>query len=445
MVMANVFGTNAAETIDAADGVTNGADTIFGFGGNDTIFGLSGNDEILGGAGADSINGGFGTDTANYSDSAEGVFVSLLSHHGSGGTAEGDTLTSIENLTGSSHEDFLIGDDGNNVLTGLEDADTLKGGGGADTLYGDSGNDTLKGGGGGDTLNGGSGIDTADYFDSAAGVFISLITDTAAYGDAEGDELNSIENLNGSAYHDDLWGSDGVNVINGRDGNDSLKGFGGNDTLWGGDGNDLLYGMDGTDTLHGDDGSDLLDGGTGNDLMFGGLGNDTYVVDQGNGTGTTDQVMENVGEGYDTVRQEVSLYYLPANIESLRLEEGAVTGVGNTLDNTIVGNDVHNEIGGGDGNDVINGRGGADLIYTGSGHDVIAFNPGEANGDIVVDFEGNGAAAGDMLAFSGYGAGATFTQIDAVSWQINYNGGMDHDVITFFNGAAISPFDYTFV
>jgi hypothetical protein len=31
----------------------------------------------------------------------------------------------------------------------------------------------------------------------------------------------------------------------------------------------------------------------------------------------------------------------------------------------------------------------------------------------VVDFAGNGAAAGDLLEFVGYGAGATFTQNDA--------------------------------
>jgi hypothetical protein len=36
--MANVFGTDNSETLNAFDGVTNGADTIFGFGGNDTIF-----------------------------------------------------------------------------------------------------------------------------------------------------------------------------------------------------------------------------------------------------------------------------------------------------------------------------------------------------------------------------------------------------------------------
>src|SRR5688500_9900297 len=138
----NVFGTDSSETLDFFDGVTNFADSIFGFGGNDSIFGLGGNDLILGGAGADAITGGSGTDTSSYTDSATGVTVNLESGLGFGGTAEGDTLTSIENLIGSAHDDFLIGNAGNNVLTGLEDNDILKGGGGADTLYGDSGSDT---------------------------------------------------------------------------------------------------------------------------------------------------------------------------------------------------------------------------------------------------------------------------------------------------------------
>src|SRR5262245_66014411 len=111
--MANVYGTDNPETLNASDGVTNGADTIFGYGGNDAIFGLGGNDEIKGGGGADAINGGSGTDTANYSDSAEGVTVSLVTGEASGGAAEGDDLNSIENLSGYAHEDFQIGNSGN--------------------------------------------------------------------------------------------------------------------------------------------------------------------------------------------------------------------------------------------------------------------------------------------------------------------------------------------
>jgi Ca2+-binding RTX toxin-like protein len=116
--MAFVEGSDASETLNAADGVTNGADDIFGYGGDDNLFGLGGNDDIFGGAddddifggdnndvirggsGADDIDGDSGSDYASSEDSGAGVVVSLISGTGSGGEAQGDTLESIENLTG---------------------------------------------------------------------------------------------------------------------------------------------------------------------------------------------------------------------------------------------------------------------------------------------------------------------------------------------------------
>ena len=423
--MANVYGHDYAETLNLLDGVTNGADTIFGYGGNDSIFGLGGNDEIKGGGGADAINGGSGTDTANYSDSAEGIVVSLETNQGFGGTAEGDTLVSIENLTGSSHDDFLTGNAGNNVLTGLEDNDILKGGGGNDTLYGDSGNDTLKGGGGNDTLNGGSGIDTASYTDSSAGVFISLYNDVAAYGDAEGDELNSIENVTGSAYADDLWGNDGANVLKGMDGNDTLKGFGGADTLYGGDNNDSLYGMDGVDTLRGEDGNDWLDGGAGADTMIGGLGNDTYMVDT-----PADVVTEAIGQGTMDRVKTASTYSLAAGSEVEILETTDATAmtvldlVGNEFNNTITGNAASNTIVGYMGQDFMTGGGGADVfVWTATAESGVA----GAEADVILDFN---HAIGDIIAVNPIDADTTiggdqaFTFIGTAGFtaagQINY-------------------------
>ena len=73
------------------------------------------------------------------------------------------------------------------------------------------------------------------------------------------------------------------------------------------------------------------------------------------------------------------------------------------------------------------------------------FQVGEADGDTVVDFAGNGAGAGDSLQFVGYGPGATFTQNDATHWQVNYNGGASQEVITFMNGASIDPTDFVFL
>ena len=46
---------------------------------------------------------------------------------------EGDTFTSIENLSGSAFDDTLTGDTADNVLEGGDGADTLDGGAGADT------------------------------------------------------------------------------------------------------------------------------------------------------------------------------------------------------------------------------------------------------------------------------------------------------------------------
>jgi Ca2+-binding RTX toxin-like protein len=116
---------------------------------------------LVGDGGADTLDGGSGFDIAIYGDSPAGVVVSLITGTGSGGDAGGDTLTDIEGLSGSNHDDRLWGDDGDNYLAGLHGDDILKGGGGADTLYGESGfggtgNDTLVGGAGADTMVGGS-------------------------------------------------------------------------------------------------------------------------------------------------------------------------------------------------------------------------------------------------------------------------------------------------
>ena len=65
-----------------------------------------------------------------------GVDVSLVTGKGKGGTAEGDTLKSIEDLFGSKFDDKLVGNAQDNKLDGQDGNDTLKGGGGADTLVG---------------------------------------------------------------------------------------------------------------------------------------------------------------------------------------------------------------------------------------------------------------------------------------------------------------------
>ena len=110
---------------------TAGDDTLEGGTGDDTLNGLAGNDTLIGGAGADALDGGTDTDTASYAGSSAAVTVSLVAGAtNTGGDAEGDTLSNIENLTGSAHDDSLTGNDFGNDLSGGAGADTLNGGAG---------------------------------------------------------------------------------------------------------------------------------------------------------------------------------------------------------------------------------------------------------------------------------------------------------------------------
>src|SRR5262249_3154241 len=154
-----------------------------------------------------------------YYGSEEGVHVSLspfllIGGGNTGGDAEGDTLFNIENLYGSKHDDELYGNDEANVLWGM------------------GGKDGIIGGGGGDEIEGGEGIDTLSYAGSSDGVTVSLMDDTASGGDADGDQLDNIEILIGSAHADTLSGDDGDNAIDGRGGENTLYGYGGSDGLW---------------------------------------------------------------------------------------------------------------------------------------------------------------------------------------------------------------------
>ncbi|MBE0533285.1 MAG: right-handed parallel beta-helix repeat-containing protein [Rhodospirillales bacterium] len=181
-----------------------GADTLSGGAGDDTLYGGAGDDTLIGGTGADALSGGAGIDTADYSASTAAVNVNLGTGAAqSGGDAAGDTLSGIENVTGSDYADILTGGAGDNVLTGGAGNDTLSGGAGDDTLIGGAGDDTLTGGAGDDTLEGGDGIDTAVYSGKASDFIIAddgtghlVVTDTNVLnGDAGRDTVSGVEHL----------------------------------------------------------------------------------------------------------------------------------------------------------------------------------------------------------------------------------------------------------
>jgi len=362
MTMATVFGTDNPETLDANDGVTNGADTIFGFGGDDIIFGLGGNDVIKAGGGADTINGGAGIDTANYSDSTVGVTVDLAAGTGTGGTAQGDTFVSIENLVGSGANDNLFGNEGandlrggngddhieggasNDSLYGEAGADDIRGGtnddfidGGADndTLFGDAGNDALWGRGGDDTLDGGTGNDLL-VGGSGVDVMHGGAGDDALYANIGPDggftsATPYADTLFGDAGDDVLVGSFGNNYLNGGADDDLLSGGFDSDVLDGGTGNDTLRGGSEADTLYGGAGTDVLDGGTGDDLLDGGAGADTFMFAANWGNDVIVDFQDGAGVG-DVIAIDSDAFTNFAEVQAAMTQVGADVRI--TLDST---------------------------------------------------------------------------------------------------------------
>ena len=131
--------------------------------GNDRISGGAGDDYLSGDAGADFLDGGLDTDTAGYRSATRGVRVNLLLQgqqqqdftvaHGfspNNNDALGDTLSNIENITGSPRDDWLTGNHSSNRIIGDRGNDRLEGGEGSDTYAFDAndGTDTVIDNGG---------------------------------------------------------------------------------------------------------------------------------------------------------------------------------------------------------------------------------------------------------------------------------------------------------
>lgn len=399
-------------------------DSIDAGGGNDSLDGGTGDDVLNGGSGGgnDVLNGGAGVDTASYLNVTSGVTVDLNKTTAQNTVGAGyDTITNIENISGTAYSDTLLGNGLNNVLDGREGSDFLNGMGGNDTLNGGTGNDSMDGGAGNDsldggtnddvlnggtgsgndTLNGGTGVDTASYLNVTAAVSVDLrITGSQNTVGAGSDKLTSIENVSGTGYNDTLLGNSVNNVLNGREGSDSLNGMEGNDTLIGGIGNDSMDGGADNDSLNGGTGNDVLNGGgIGNDTLNG--GDDIDTASYLNGTAgikvdlniTTSQ--NTVGAGWDTL----------INIENLKGGSGNDTLKGNALANMLegqsgsdvlygnAGNDTlygglaNDTLYGGANNDFLDGGAGIDILYGEAGNDIFSFwTAADANGDTVKDF-----------------------------------------------------------
>jgi Ca2+-binding RTX toxin-like protein len=394
----------AYPTAITIDGTLNISDsTLTGGAGNDTITGGTGWDFLAGGLGNDSLDGGAGEDAVDYSASATGVVVTL----GAPGVGSGeglDSLTSIEDVAGSNHNDSLTGDGGDNWF------------------YAGNGNDTITGGG--NTAYG----DTYDVAAAEALVTVDLGANTSTGGSGT-DTLSGIENASGSEFADNLKGSSGNNIIWGEGGNDTLSGGAGNndgaDQFDGGSGIDVLdFGLNTLDTAvnlsAAPTANNCPDFDTSNppnvaDCGVGGAGNvDRFLTDtienailgSGNDTFTgssfNNTVWPNGGQnalngcptvivttncGIDTVNYSTGF---EAGV-TINLAGGGPSGgnadsiaffsnaVGTPFNDTIIGTDANtgNSLKGGKGADDISGNSGPDFVLGGAGNDNIRGGAGD--------------------------------------------------------------------
>jgi Ca2+-binding RTX toxin-like protein len=393
------------------DGLNN---VIEGLDGEDNLQGEGGDDVLIGSLGGDRLAGGAGSDWTSYYSSPAAVSVNLATNKTAGGEATRDQLESIENVGGSIYNDRLTGNSDNNDLDGF---------------YGD---DLLEGGAGADTLRGGAGVDTAIYRFSSASVFVNLTTGLAsgagflgAEGDASGDELQSIENLVGSVFDDELIGDSVNNKLEGLAGADRIFGENGNDTLIGGAGADFLDGGLGIDTadyssskqevhvllqlvgllgdangdtfaqvgglstvenLIGSKFADVLVGDNGSNTIDPGLSKGGTDLVNGVGTVDTDTLVVNYSEG-DTGTGLIGGFSIGSITDGNFSRQNTTTGLnldaitfsdidriivkGTSKNDVIYGGAINDRIHTGDGNDTIYGGYGSNEILAGDGNDFV--------------------------------------------------------------------------
>ena len=364
--------------------------------GHDRIFGNPGANVLDGGAGADMILGGDGDDTYVVDNAGDEIMEDP-----SQGT---DTVRSSISFHTPAHVERLIlvggaiagsGNAAANILIGNAAANRLDGGDGDDSMRGGGGNDIYVVGSPGDDIveKAGGGMDTVE-------AFVNYVLPAQI----ERLELMGwVTRGTGNAAANRITGNEHSNWLDGGAGADRLIGGAGGDTYFVDHRGDVIVETGGPDidtvissigytlggalellvltgravagtgnglrnSITGNDAANRLDGRGDGDTLTGGKGSDTYVVDH-----VYDRVVEQAGQGRDTVESSIS-YTLAPNVENLTLTgPGAIEGWGNDLDNVIVG---------GSGSNVLNGGAGADLMTGGGGSDT--YHVDDA-GDRVVD------------------------------------------------------------
>jgi len=384
-----------------------------------------------------------------------------------------DTLSDVQNATGSDFNDKIQGSSLNNVLNGGDGDDQLAGFGGNDTVNGDDGDDTIveegPGPNGADVLSGGADGyngttdtvgDTLDY--SIARTTPTIVKPGA--GAVSGEDANN----DGTANENDTVTDDFETIMTGA-GSDTIVALANSFNYFTGPGNDTISGDangeyidpgNGVNTIDGNGGTDELDmsSQTGPTTIAPapaplGLGPDAYVaqaattpptfadafqeVEQLDGTDAADALTLGdvsaltrfvAGGGDDSIIWD-GVAGLPdfggGSGTDLVDASSATADVVINLSAFTPGNDVENAIGGSGSdtltgnvlNNVLTGNDGADVISAGTGNDTVE---GGLGNDTLSD--GGGA---DTLVYRNAPSGETIDTANGFA-----SGGDGDDTLT---------------
>lgn len=380
---------------------TSGADELYTTGGTRVMEGFKGDDIYV-------INHANVTIVEAANGGVDIVMTSLLYY------TLGDQ---IENLVYSGADPFIgIGNALNNILVGSAEADSLNGRAGQDVMIGGGGADTYYVDDSGDRV-----------IEDVGGGLDVVYASSQSYTLTAGQEIETLVgvggalNLTGNEFNNRIVGTDGVNKIDGGSGSDLMEGLGGNDIYFvndptdtiverAGGGYDTVYastnsyvlranieslifsgtgdftatGNAAANSITGGDGNDTLNGGGGTgDLLIGKGGDDTYIV---NNSGVT--IVENAGQGHDTMLVSIGTAIAAANVEVLTYQgNGNFTGYANQQGTEINGGLGNDMLSGNSGNDVLRGGGGADFLRGGAGNDIFALAAPGAGTARIADFQ----------------------------------------------------------
>ncbi|MDD3312201.1 calcium-binding protein, partial [Pseudodesulfovibrio sp.] len=374
-----------------------GADSLDGGDGADSLDGGAGQDCLIGGAGSDSLAGGDNDeerrelDLASYETADQAINANLTTGIVTCGS-DTDTLTGIEAVRGTAHDDTYTGDDGW--------ANVFFDGGGSDSINGGSVHDS----------DAGTGFDIVSYEYATGGISASM---TGANGtvDASGetDTLTNIDMVWGSHFDDTFSGDGGDQEFMPGEGDDIVDG--GSDPLNGGDWDKVTYWalnngvtftwdagdsrwiVEGGDAMWSDTLTNVeeLEGTAGDDTFTGGGGNDYFGG--WDGANTFDG-----GAGVDTVTYEedpdaIQVWLGDGYVVNGWGETDSVNNVevivGSDYGDTLHGNYDNNTFYGGDGGDSFGNIVGADSLYGEDGDDTFTIGGQVGDGTVIDGGDGS--------------------------------------------------------